>query len=98
MVRPVGNRNGTTQKQISVDCLHSDMQVIDGVVKGAYWDERAISKYRKQYKRKGEAGWPALPLVQWSKRDRCYLVNDGSHRIVAAQLEGAKSILCDVEQ
>lgn len=53
-------------------------------------DMKAINKYRKAYKEAKEGGWDSLPEASYWKGK--LVAGDGSHRIIAAILEGADSI------
>lgn len=100
MVRILGDRTGTEQRYVKVSEIHPSYQL--GKVKRDWnentlpeYSQKAVKKYRKQYRSKKEKGWDTLPLITtWEGR---LVVTDGTHRFMSAQMEGATEILCDVE-
>jgi hypothetical protein len=61
----VGNHTGMKEAYVKVSDLHPSAQLKNqSEADKKSYDPKAIAKYRKQYKEKGEAGWHELPLVQ----------------------------------
>lgn len=93
-MRAVGNRTGTVRQYVAISDINAPhLQVANPSTEG--FNLKELMKYRKLYRKGKEEAWPALPLIGWWQGRM--VIDDGSHRMLAAVLEGATQVLVDLE-